>query len=228
MQLGTVASQQAERICPARPRQQIDQRQQTQADRQVRSCCAVRPCRPPHRPSSTRRDRPARGRRRSRRDARKRKKRSTPQRCARAASRAAYQARSRSRRCTGRQLLRRHADKIGQRPIGAGADVHGRGMFGRFHRWEGWTRKAACASLCARLPRRISAMQDPAKLTATEAARLIRDGSCESGRSDGGVPRADRRRGSWRCGRSPGSTRMPRGVQHRRRGRVRCMDCRSA
>ena len=79
----------------------------------------------------------------------KRKKRATPQRCSSAASRAAYQARSRSRRCTeGRSLRQR--DVIGQRPVGAGADPHGRGVLGRFHRLKAWTREAPCASLRAR------------------------------------------------------------------------------
>ena len=43
-------------------------------------------------------------------------------------------------------------------------------------------------------------MQDPAKLTATEAARLIRDGRLTSGRSDGGVSRANRRAGAGGAG----------------------------
>ena len=54
--------------------------------------------------------------------------------------------------------------------------LHGRGMLGRFHRLKGWTREARLRQPARALSGRISVMQEPTKLTATEAARLIRDG----------------------------------------------------
>ena len=150
MQFGAVASQQAERVGPAHPRQQIHQGEQAQADRQSVAVA--------HSDGDVHRVGPAAGVAIGQREVAERAV------IAAEAEEAGDAPALRQGGVAGgipgalqvaavdrRQLLGRQVHEVGQRPIGAGTDMHGRGMFGRFHRREGWTRRPlapACASVC--------------------------------------------------------------------------------